>query len=199
MNEEATDDHISRYIRRIQLGLRFLGHGARTHTTCQWTGLTPDQLVTVRRRSKFNSNERLRGPSPSSFSVFFRSNRSSSEAALFVSISRVVGATRPTRSIENGERLCEAFEIFREWEPTSDLEFEQAVLLMDGAANGENIEFLRCSCCAGSLLIDKIGDTRDTCHRCRRSLRRTKTFSRESRADSSSASSADSTSNTDLA
>jgi len=179
MNKEAIDDHIGRYIRRIQLGLRFLGHGARAHTTCQWTGLTPDQLVTVRRRSKFNSNERLRGPSPSSFSVFFRSNRSSSQAALFVSLCRVVGASRPTRSLENGERLCEAFEIFREWEPTSDLEFEQAVLLMDGAAQGDHVDCLPCSSCAGSMLIDKFGDTRAVCHACRRNLRQTKGTFRE--------------------
>ena len=174
MNEETIDDHIGRYIRRIQLGLRFLGHGARAHTTCQWTGLTPDQLVTVRRRSKFNTLERLRGPSPSSFSVFFRSNRSSSQAALFVSLCRAVGPSRPTRSIENGERLCEAFEIFREWEPTSDLEFEQAVLLMDGTAQGKQVECMPCSSCASSMLIDKFGDTRAVCHVCRRSLRRTK-------------------------
>ena len=57
MKKEAIDDHIGRYIRRIQLGLRFLGHGARAHTTCQWTGLTPDQLVTVRRRSKFKVHD----------------------------------------------------------------------------------------------------------------------------------------------
>ncbi len=112
MDVDVANDHMSRYIRRIQLGLRFLGHGARAHTTWRWTGLTPDQLVTVRRRSRFNSNERLRGPSPSSFAVFFRSNRNSSQAALFVSICRIVGASRPTRTIENGERLCEALRTF---------------------------------------------------------------------------------------
>ncbi len=196
MNEEFADDQIGRYIRRIQLGLRFLGHGARAHTTCRWTGLTPDQLVTVRRRSKFNSNERLRGPSPSSFAVFFRSNRHSSQAALFVSICQVVGATRPTRTIENGERLCEAFEIFREWEPTSDLEFEQAVLLLDGAARAQHVEFRLCASCAGSMLIDKMGDTRNTCQNCRRNLRRLKTNSKESSSRSSSATSANATSNT---
>lgn len=172
MDGEVTDDQMSRYIRRLQLGLRFLGHGARAHTTCQWTGLTPDQLVTVRRRSKFNTHERLRGPSPSSFVVFFRSNRHTSEAALFVCICRAVGVMRPTKSIENGERFCEAFEVFREWEPTSDLTFEQAILLLEGVTRAENIEFLCCSTCPCSLVIDKMGDTRSTCHRCRRNLRR---------------------------
>jgi hypothetical protein len=30
-------------------------------------------------------------------------------------------------SIENGERLCEAFEIFNEWEPSANFEFEEVV------------------------------------------------------------------------
>jgi hypothetical protein len=102
-----------------------------------------------------------------------------SQAALFVSLCRVVGASRPTRTIENGERLCEAFEIFREWEPTSDLEFEQVVLLMDGAAQGDHIDCLPCSSCAGYMLIDKFGDTRAVCHVCRRNLRQTKGTFRE--------------------
>jgi hypothetical protein len=174
MSTAGADDHISRYIRRIQLGLRFLGHGARAHTTCHWTGLTPDQLVTVRRRSRYNANNRRRGPSPSSYSIFFRSNRSSSQAALFLSICRAVGLVRPSVSIENGERLCEAYEIYREWEPTSDLEFEQALLLMDGAAHGDHIDCLPCSSCASSMLIDKFGDTRTVCHVCRRQPRLTK-------------------------
>jgi len=181
MNLAATDDHISRYIRRIQLGLRFLGHGARAHTTCRWTGLTPDQLVTVRRRSRFNSNHRRRGPSPSSYSVFFRSSQSSGQAALFVSICRVVGLVRPRVSIENGERLCEAYEIYREWDPASDFEFEQAVLLLDGTAQGFGIDFQPCASCAGSVLIDKFGDTRCVCHACRRSIRQVKGSSREAR------------------
>jgi hypothetical protein len=185
MSAAAIDDHISRYIRRIQLGLRFLGHGARAHTTCAWTGLTPDQLVTVRRRSRFNSNNRRRGPSPSSYSIFFRSNRSSSQAALFISICRVVGLMRPTISIENGERLCEAYEIYREWEPASDLEFEQAVLLLEGTVHGASVEFRPCASCAGSLLIDKFGDTQNSCHLCRRNQRETKGSPRESRAYSS--------------
>ena len=62
-------------------------------------------------------------------------------AALFVSICRIVGLLKSTRSIENRERLCEAYEIYREWDPTSDLEFEQAAVLLDGAAQGDNIDF----------------------------------------------------------
>lgn len=176
MDGEALDDQMSRYIRRIQLGIRFLGHGARAHTTCQWTNLTRDQLVTVRRRSRFNSRGRLRGPSPSSFTAFFRSNRTRGQAALFLAICQVVGPTRSIRSLGNGERLCDAFEVFREWEPDSDFEFEQAVLLMDGAECGMSVAFGCCPVCGCPLVVDPFGDTHDACPRCRRSPASSKTI-----------------------
>jgi Flagellar transcriptional activator (FlhC) len=166
MDVHVRDDQIGRYFRRIQLGLRFLAHGARARTTCQWSGLTPDQLVTLRRRWMFNSDERLRGPSPSSFEIFFRSALTSSQAALFVCICRIVGITNSRETLESGEKICEAFEIFREWEPDAQLEFEQAVLLMVGAADAEKIELVNCSRCRIALLYDKMGDSRKTCRRC---------------------------------
>lgn len=168
MDVYVTDDQIGRYFRRIQLGLRFLAHGARAQTTCQWTGLTPDQLVTLRRRWMFDADERLRGPSPSSFEVFFRSARASSQAALFVCICRIVGAVNASPSLENGEKLCEAFEIFREWEPAATFDFEQAVLLMVGSVQAEKIALASCSRCNVPMLIDKFGSTRESCRRCAR-------------------------------
>jgi hypothetical protein len=180
----VTDDQIGRYFRRIQLGLRFLAHGARAQTTCQWSGLTPDQLVTLRRRWMFNADERLRGPSPSSFQVFFRSIKTSNQAALFVCICRIVGAAQSRVSLENGEKLCEAFEIYREWEPKSDLEFEQAVLLMTGSLRAEKIELAHCSGCSRPLLIDKLARARDTCSRCRRRPSRAGNSARKPRDES---------------
>jgi hypothetical protein len=162
------DSQIGRYLRRVQLGLRFLAHGARAQTTCQWTGLTPDQLVTVRRRSGVPSEERMRGPSPSSFAAFFRSTRISNQSALFVAICSAIGAARDHASIELGERLCEAFEIFREWAPESDLEFEQAILLMRGSVRALKITLVECVECYRPMLLDKMGVTKDACHRCRR-------------------------------
>jgi hypothetical protein len=166
MDVHVRDDQIGRYFRRIQLGLRFLAHGARARTTCQWSGLTPDQLVTLRRRWMFNSDERLRGPSPSSFEIFFRSSTTSSQAALFVCICRIVGTANSRDSLEGGEKLCDAFEIFREWEPDAHLEFEQAVLLIAGSETAEKIELVNCPGCRIALLADKMGDARKTCRRC---------------------------------
>jgi hypothetical protein len=181
MEVHVTDDQIGRYFRRIQLGLRFLAHGARAQTTSQWSGLTPDQLVTLRRRWMFNADERLRGPSPSSFQFFFRSARSREQASLFVCIFRIVwsaptesgtGGAKLITSLENGERLCEAFEIYREWEPSAELEFEQAVLLAAGAVAGEKIELTHCLHCCSPTLIDKLSIASVSCPRCKKAVLR---------------------------
>jgi hypothetical protein len=171
------DDQIGRYFRRIQLALRFLAHGARAQTTSRWTGITPDQLVTLRRRWMFNSDERLRGPSPSSFEIFFRSRIARTQAALFLSIARIVGAmpgrqgseaAQSLPSLENGERLCEAFEAFREWAPQASYDFEQTVLLLTGAVCAEKIELALCPGCSILMLRDKLAGDEPRCSRCRR-------------------------------
>lgn len=69
--------------------------------------------------------------------------------------------------LENGERLCTAYEIFREWEPDSDMEFDQAVLLARGAASSEDIELFRCRHCQCAMLIDKWARRREVCSGCR--------------------------------
>lgn len=181
MEVHVTDDQIGRYFRRVQLGLRFLAHGARAQTTSKWSGLTPDQLVTLRRRWMFNADERLRGPSPSSFQYFFRSAKSREQASLLVCIFRIVwpaprkpgtGGARLIASLENGERLCEAFEIYREWEPSAELEFEQAVLLVTGAVEGEKIELTHCLHCSSPILMDRLSAAPASCPRCKRILLR---------------------------
>jgi hypothetical protein len=177
MDPYVSDNQIGRYFRRIQLGLRFLAHGARTQTTCQWTGLTPDQLATLRRRWMFNTDDRLRGPSPSSFDAFFASRHRCAQAALFLVICRIVELIPGRRghdvadalpSLENGERLCEAFELYRAWETRADFEFEQAKLLLMGAVASESIELSQCPQCSSAIVIDKFAEKRSSCPYCRK-------------------------------
>jgi hypothetical protein len=75
---------------------------------------------------------------------------------------------RTLPGLESGERLCEAFEIYREWAPDSDLDFEQAILLLMGAVRGEQIELGICRHCSAALLIGKVGQHRDDCIHCGR-------------------------------
>jgi hypothetical protein len=177
MEIHVTDDAIGRYFRRYQLAARMVSHGARAQTVCNWSGLTPDQLVTLRRRWGFDPDERRRGPAPSAFRVFFRSKRHQSQAALFACVCRIVGATTARHgeeaakrlpSIENGERLCEAFEAYREWQPDADLDFEHAVQLVRGVVEQQAIALDQCSNCHAAMLVDRMGPENTTCPYCQR-------------------------------
>jgi hypothetical protein len=181
MELHVRDDQIGRYFRRIQLGLRLLAHGARPQTICRWTDLTPSQLITLRRRWGFEGDDILRGPSPHSFDKFFTSWTRRHQAALFLSICEMIAvvpsrrgpdAVKRLHSIENGERLCEAFEIFKEWEPQANFDFERIDFLLSGLVDGERIALSRCPDCSSALLIDKDATKKNWCLRCRREKRR---------------------------
>ena len=163
MEIHVTDDRLGGYFRRYQLALRMMSHGARSQTVCEWSGLTRDQLVTQRRRWGFDPDERRRGPAPSAFHVFFKSKRHRSEATVFASICRILGATTARTgkeaaerlpSLENGELLCEALEAFREWEPDAELDFEHALLLATGVVRAEDVTLGPCSDCHGATLTE---------------------------------------------
>jgi hypothetical protein len=156
-----------------------VSHGARTRTVCDWSGLTRDQLVTLRRRWGFDPDERRRGPAPSAFHVFFKSKRHRGEAAVFASMCRILDATTGRRlgkdaakrppSLENGEFLCEAFEAFRQWQPDAELDFEHAVLLAGGVVHAENVSLGWCSNCRGATLIEGPSTRYPVCGYCQRS------------------------------
>src|SRR6202789_606785 len=128
MDVTVGDERFDRYYRRIRLALRLMSHGARAQTASDWSGLTPDQLVTLRKRWMPNAEDGFRGPSPRSFVPFFKSALKSSHAAVFAGIYRMLGIKSSEPSLDGGEKLCEAYEIYREWEPNAHLEFDYGVL-----------------------------------------------------------------------
>jgi hypothetical protein len=180
MFSSSMSDRFDRHIRRIQLGLRLLAHGARAHTACEWSEISPDRLATLKRQWLPNVGAGFRGPAPTSFHVFWRSGLRLREAAVFSSIHhslyRLRHGTETIQSLkpclENGEMLCEAFEIFREWEPTSDITLDQAALLAQGVARSIDISLCRCRICQCAMILDRGATRRDTCHHCRSSNRR---------------------------
>jgi hypothetical protein len=167
MEVAVGDERFDRYYRRIRLGLRLMSHGARAQVASDWSGLTLDQLATLRQRWMPDAEDGFRGPAPTSFLPFFRSALKASHAAMFVGIHRMVGLDSPKPSLEGGERLCEAYEIYREWEPDAHLEFDYGVLLATGAMKGGDIELTNCADCQCALLIDKLRIPQVMCTRCR--------------------------------
>jgi Flagellar transcriptional activator (FlhC) len=165
-NHCATTDYaIERHFRPHQLALRMVRHGARTRTVCDWSGLTPNQLVTLRRRYGFDGDLRRRGPAPTAFHGFFKSKRHRREAAIFVCIlhlfsGRLIQSRQKSSkwlpSLENGEVLCEALEASREWQPEGTPQFEHAILLAKGVAQGTVIGLEHCAYCRSMILVDRM-------------------------------------------
>jgi hypothetical protein len=175
MDIHVTDDRLGRYFRRYQLALRMMAHGARSQTVSAWSGLSRDQLVTQRQRWGFDPDERRRGPAPTALHVFFKSKRHRSEAALFASMCRIVGAITARAgkaaaeclpSLENGELLCDALEAFREWRPDAELDFEHAVLLAVGIVEATAVALAQCFDCHAAMLVDRQGANQTTCEHC---------------------------------
>ena len=180
MDMNAADGRVAQYFRRRQLGLQLLAYGARSQTVQTWSGLTKDQLVTLRRRWLADARDRRRGPSPSSFDVFFRSPRARNRAALLASLLQIVGVV-PTRrgprtarqlpSLEAGERLCEAFELLSVWDPGTDIDFEQVVLLATGITAETAVRLDTCPQCKAAVLLDKLGRNTRACSLCKRTMK----------------------------
>ena len=63
--------------------------------------------------------------------------------------------------------MCEAYEIYRVWEPDANLEFDYGVLLATGILKAEEVELVGCQSCGCALLIDKRGKVQEACARCR--------------------------------
>jgi hypothetical protein len=171
------EDRIGRELRRNQLATRMVSHKARTQTICDYTGLARERIKTLRRDWHVGSDQRHRGPSPSSASVFFRSARIRSEAAALGVMLRVLGAVgslpiadaeRRYPNLERGEQLCDVYEAFRTYFPKSQVSFEQVVLLAVGMAQGDVLRLETCPGCATVILADRLAATQHLCARCQR-------------------------------
>jgi hypothetical protein len=167
MHVTVGNERFDQHYRKIRLGLRLMSHRARAQTASDWSGLTLHQLVTLRRRWMPDAQDGFRGPRPTSYAPFFSSALKARHAALFAGIHRMVGITSSVPSLEGGEKLCEAYEIFRDWEPDAHLEFDYGVQLATGVLKAEEVELQRCQSCGCALLIDKRGKVQRKCARCR--------------------------------
>ncbi len=168
MDVTVGDERFDRYYRRIRLGLRLMQHGARAQTASDWSGLTPGSTHDASQTLDARRGRRFRGPAPSSYKPFFRSELKASHAAMFVGIHCMVGPKSPTPSLEGGEKLCEAYEIYREWEPEGTTRVRPGRAARDRAPwctrRSNSPSAPGCGC---ALLIDKFGKRRTACAQCR--------------------------------
>ena len=177
MKDSQINDPISREYKRIEFAKRLTLHRVRTRTIIDLTGLTPNRLTGFRRRWKVPEETRLRGSHPRSLDIFLRTPEARTETAAALSLCRAFDAL-PQRPrdyapdgklfIDVGLRLCEAFEAYRACRPTSDLEFDDLMLLIRELDQGTVIRLGKCRGCRSSIVIATFDGTRPICSHCQR-------------------------------
>jgi len=169
----------NRDLQRYNLALRMIAHEARTHTICDWTGLS-DVRIRILYQSYFiepgkRRSARSRGPSPQKLGFFLGSARNRSEAAAFVGLCYLLdvlpseslkNARRELPSLLRGERLCQTYEMFRALVPESPMTLEHAVLLIMTVAQGHEFQVGHCAGCGGVILAFRHTLARWRCTHC---------------------------------
>ena len=100
-----SDNRYQRDHMRLDLALRFLGHGARTHTIRAWTMLSDDRIRKLYRSYVYTVDDapRHRGKSPQQAAFFMRGARAARDrdSCQFLCTARR-GADRQARGCEPG-------------------------------------------------------------------------------------------------
>ena len=174
-----SDDRYSRDRLRLDLALRFLNHGARTHTIRAWTMLSDDRI-----RKLYSSYVRAadgpprhRGKSPQQVSFFMRGVHAQHETGILASFFSLLGVVPTTSvadvahtlpSLARGERICQAFELFTAVFPSARISFEHAILLVTALARGNEIHYARCTDCGALVVVDRLTLQESRCLLCAR-------------------------------
>jgi hypothetical protein len=173
-----TDKRYARDLRRYNLALRLIALEARTQTICTWTGLSDERIRNLcHSYAKSERAVRHRGPSPNRAGIFLRSIRMRNEGAALGGLFRMLdvapteamsNARRDLPSVARGERLCNAYDLYRRIVIDTSITIEHAVML--AMAISQTGELLLTTCqCGCAILIDRFGSMRRTCIYCQRS------------------------------
>lgn len=170
------DDRIGRDLKRQEVAVRMLSHGARPKTICAFTSLRPERIKTLRAHFNLRSKERRRGPSPSALKGFFQPAHKHKEASCIAGYCRMLGAVT-AQGIEDAprfyptliraERLCDVFESYHTVFPGSEFTFEIITAIAIGLAQGDLIGLGQCSSCPRAILIDRLATGDPVCWECR--------------------------------
>jgi hypothetical protein len=177
-----SDDRYSRDRLRLDLALRFLNHGARTHTIRAWTTLSDDRIRKLYRSyvRPADGPPRQRGKSPQQVGFFMRGQRAQHETGVLASFFSLLGvvpttpradATLTLPCLVRGERLCQAFELFTAIFPGARISFEHAIFLVAALARGTEIHYGRCTDCTALVVVDRLNLQEARCLLCARGAR----------------------------
>jgi hypothetical protein len=164
----VTEERYARDLRRLHLAARMVRLEARTGTICAWTGLPEERVRTLYRTAMTTGAStcvpRHRGPVPTNLQVFLRSHAARAESAAAAVLCRAFEAKGPTMAdshvvhaqrVAQGERLCQAYEVYRALCATPRLSFEHLLLLARELERGERLELAECERCEAVVLSER--------------------------------------------
>jgi hypothetical protein len=174
-----TENRYSRQLRRYAFALRLIRHNARTQTIRAWSGLSTYRIRSLYRANAPDQSDpgrrRLRGRAPHQLQFFWRYPRRAIEAATLGGIARLLNLI-PAQPIQNGpvsagtlqegEGVCRAYEVWHAYVPDSDISIDHAFLLMTALGRGEEIRLGHCAGCNGLILIDCLKADIQRCEFC---------------------------------
>ena len=175
----TAEDRYSRDLRRHELAVRFIHHGARTGTVRCWTGLSDSSVLRIRHACGESIRERTvtgrRGPAPRRVTRYLLSRRNRIDSAAFIGLCHLMGliparpmakAMRTYPSIARGEQVCTAFERFRTVVPDGEVTLDQLARLLLSVVEGGAVTLTRCAGCGTIWLLDLTGETSRRCVLC---------------------------------
>ena len=173
----VSEDRYSRDLRRIQLAHRLIRHEVRTYWIRAFTRLTDGRIRNLLRSYGLATDgvRRHRGRPPRLYTRFMPPSKHSEASGLaglalvwhLVPDEPVRNASRTLPSLEFGESLCEAFELFRLIVPRATLNLDRCILLVMALAERQ-LTVGRCSQCPAVVLLDPLGAKRSLCVSCER-------------------------------
>lgn len=173
----VSEDRYSQDLRRIQLAHRLIRHEVRTYWIRAFTRFTEGRIRNLLRSYGLASDgvRRYRGSPPRLYTRFMVP-KSHSEASALAGIAlvwhlipeeQVPNAWRALPSLNFGETLCDAFELFRLMIPGGTLNLDRFILLVMALAERQ-LTVGHCRHCRALILLDPLGVKRSSCVSCER-------------------------------
>ena len=165
-------DRYNRDRLRYDLALHMMIHGARLSTVRAWTELSIDRLrklyraYLMHRTSVTASGTKRwpRGKVPGTAASFLHSSAMAFEATTLACVLQMLGlvsADKPgghgeggARLLQQGELLCQAYEIYLLLHPHSVISFERACVLQRALLEGDEVKLDSCGQCKRLYLTD---------------------------------------------
>jgi hypothetical protein len=179
-----TENRYSRQLRRYAFALRLIQHNARTQTILAWSGLSTYRVRTLYRADGPDQGDpgrrRPRGRPPYQLQFFWRSAKRADEAAVLGGIARLLNVipehpiqkgSEVARSLQQGERVCVAYELWHAFIPDSEISIDHAFLLVTALARGDEVRLGHCLDCKALILVDCLrpaGQMCESCETCKR-------------------------------